>query len=147
MRKQLSKSEIKEIIGRIKKEFCLDNLISKKDSVVIDDDKIVVNGQIYFFEKDSRLMPHLKLLQNNNFLKKVVIDMNAVKFMASGADVMRPGIKEMDDFSKGEIISVVDEINKKPIAIGIALLGSDEIKIMDKGKVIKNIHYVGDEFW
>ncbi len=37
--------------------------------------------------------------------------------------------------------------HKKVIALGIALFSSEEIKALEKGKVIKVIHYVGDKLW
>jgi PUA domain protein len=60
---------------------------------------------------------------------------------------MRPGMKEMEDFAKGEIISIVDINNKKPLAVGMALFSSEEIKLMQGGKAVKNLHYVGDKIW
>ena len=45
------------------------------------------------------------------------------------------------------IISVVDENHGKPLAVGIALFAGEEIRNMASGKVIKNLHYVGDKIW
>ena len=73
--------------------------------------------------------------------------MPAVKFIANGADVMRPGIKEFDNFKKNQIIIIVDETHQKPLAIGEALVSSEEMKSLDSGKVIKNLHHVGDKIW
>ena len=73
--------------------------------------------------------------------------MPAIPFIIKGADIMRPGIKELDEFEKNEIIVIVDETHQKPLAIGISMFSRSEIKEMDKGKVIKNIHYVGDVTW
>ncbi len=44
-------------------------------------------------------------------------------------------------------MKTIDEKNRKPIAIGSAMFSSKEITSMEKGKVIKNIHFVGDSFW
>ncbi len=74
--------------------------------------------------------------------------MLAVPYMIKGADVMRPGIKEIDGgIAKGEIVAIVDEMNKKAIAVGIAEFSTEEMREMMKGRVIKNIHWVGDEIW
>ena len=74
--------------------------------------------------------------------------MGAVKFVVNGADVMRPGIVEIEEgIAKDEFVAVIDKNNKKPLAVGIALFSSEEMKGMNSGKVIKNIHYVGDELW
>jgi len=42
---------------------------------------------------------------------------------------------------------VVDVKNRAPLLVGVALFESEEIKKMRKGKVIMNIHHVGDIIW
>ena len=49
--------------------------------------------------------------------------------------------------AKDEFVGVIDKNNKKPLAVGIALFAGNEMQKMTSGKVIKNIHYVGDELW
>ena len=74
--------------------------------------------------------------------------MGAVKFIVNGADIMRPGIVEIEaGILKDELVSIIDKNNQKTLAVGIALFSSAEMKGMSLGKVIKNIHYVGDELW
>mgnify|MGYP001600693721 FL=1 len=127
--------------------------VSKKDTVELSETEtakiILLNKQPAFFYLQQRLIPHLKLLQQHpDLLKKIVVDMGAVKFMVSGADVMRPGIVEIEaGISKDDLVVVVDVNNHKPLAVGIALFNSEEMQTMTSGKVIKNIHYVGDEIW
>lgn len=147
--KQLSKSDIKEINEQTKKYgFEIDK---KEKAMLVEPEEglqiVLVEKKPLFFYHENKIVPTLKLLLEKNFLKKVVVDMNAVKFVASGADVMRPGIKSMDDFLKDEIVVIVDEKNKKLLSVGIALFSSSEISKMDKGKVIKALHYVGDKIW
>ncbi len=126
-------------------------VLSKKDHVELLEDRykfILINKKPAFFYHGNRAVPNLKFLQENNVLKKITIDMGAVKFIVNGADVMRPGIKEIEDgIKKDDVIVIIDEKNKKPLAVGIALFSTAEIKAMGSGKVIKNIHYVGDEVW
>jgi PUA domain protein len=31
--------------------------------------------------------------------------------------------------------------------VGKALVSSDEIKNMEKGEIVKNLHYISDKFW
>ena len=74
--------------------------------------------------------------------------MGAVKFVASGADVMRPGIKEIDPaIKKDDLVVVVDITHKKPLCVAHAQFSGEEMQKMGKGKVLKNVHYVGDEIW
>ena len=125
--------------------------ISKKDQVELVEDKykiILINKKPAFFYFGNKLVPTLKFLQENNVLKKITVDMGAVKFVVNGADIMRPGIVEIEEgIMKNDFVAVVDVNNKKPLAVGIALYDAFEMKGMKIGKVIKNIHYVGDELW
>ncbi len=79
---------------------------------------------------------------------RVVVDMGAVKFLANGANVMRPGIISFPaPFVKGDMVVVVDEKHAKALAVGTAMVDSSEGEKMGKGPVIKNVHYIGDKFW
>ena len=74
--------------------------------------------------------------------------MGAIKFLIGGADIMRPGITYFDEgIQKGDFVVIVDENNSKAIALGLALESTQNMKLQEKGKVIKNIHYVGDWIW
>ncbi|MFH1064693.1 MAG: PUA domain-containing protein, partial [Candidatus Woesearchaeota archaeon] len=98
--------------------------------------------------KEDLLLPTLRLILQDNFLKKVVVDMGAVPFAAKGADMMRPGIIEVDtEVEQDDIVAIVDEKNRKPIAIGQTLFSKDEMLMMDRGKMVLNIHHVGDDIW
>ena len=131
--------------------------LNKKDPVVLleDDTKkisqkiILVNNQSEFFYYENKLIPTLKNLQrNNHILKQIAVDMGAVKFMVKGADLMRPGIVEIEPgFKKDDFIVIVDVNNRKPLAVGIALFSSEEIQVQPGGREVKNIHYLGDEIW
>ncbi len=153
-RRSLSNSEVKTLHGQIEATYSI-GILHKKEKIeqaetAVNKAKttlILLNGQPVFFFHGGSVLPTLKLLQQRNFLKNAVIDLHAVKFIIGGADVMRPGIMEMDSFEKDAVVAIVDEQNKMPIAVGIALFSSAEIHDMEKGKVIKNVHWVGDELW
>ena len=51
------------------------------------------------------------------------------------------------DFEKCCFVVIRDEKHSKPLAIGEALFSSEEISKMEKGKVILNLHYIGDKIW
>jgi predicted RNA-binding protein (TIGR00451 family) len=68
--------------------------------------------------------------------------------MVKGADVMRPGIvKIAPDVRKDHPVLIVEEKYGKPLAVGVALYDAEEMEACGKGKVIKTIHYVGDDLW
>ena len=152
MKKQLSKSDVVKLNEEISQQFGLSDFFGKKDDVsLVESDHrlyVVKEGTVFFFYQDGKLIPTLKLLLQNQFLKQVVVDMGAVKFMSSGADVMRPGITELDhEIKKDEIVVVVDQTHKKPLCVSKALFSGEEIFKMPRGKVLKSLHYVGDLVW
>ncbi|MDR2830498.1 MAG: DUF1947 domain-containing protein [Methanobrevibacter sp.] len=111
--------------------------------ILVDDEPtiILINNKPY---------PTLKYLINNDIriVKKVVVDMGAVKFMANGADAMSPGIVDASkNIVKDDVVVIVDESHKKPLAVGISLIKADEMINNNKGKAIKTIHFIGDDIW
>jgi PUA domain protein len=61
---------------------------------------------------------------------------------------MRPGIVEIDPaINVGESVCVVDKNHHKPLSVCEALFSGTDMQAMQKGKVLKNIHYVGDAMW
>jgi len=122
--------------------------INKNNKTDIKNKLILINQLPSFFYYNDKPVPTLKYLQANLILKKITVDMGAIKFVINGADIMRPGIKEIEEgIEKEELVVIIDENNQKPLAVGISLLSSTEMQKTTSGKVIKNIHYVGDELW
>ncbi|ABL88806.1 RNA-binding protein, containing PUA domain [Pyrobaculum islandicum DSM 4184] len=101
---------------------------------------VFVVPTLYLIHKSSknRLLPQYP---------KAVVDQGAVVRIIKGADIMRPGIKSfVGDFNKGDIVFVTDEKNRV-IAISVALYSKSEIEQMQKGKVLINLHHLGDKIW
>ncbi len=147
----LSKSDIKSLNGLFVEYFDTE-LLSKKDTVQkieIDEGTFLkVNGSISFFYFETIPLPTVHLLLSNLFLPAITVDMGAVKFVVSGADIMRPGITSVDEsIQKDDFVAIIDENNKKPIALGRALMTSDDVKHATSGNCVKNIHRVGDKIW
>lgn len=142
-RVQMRSKELNEML----KEYSYE--VSKKDTVELIDDKIIlVNKKPCFFYYEKRLVPTLHTLQEKELLKKIVVDMGAVRFLVGGADLMRPGVKKIDPkIKKEDFVVVVDMNNTKPLIIGIALFDAGDMETLASGKVVKNIHYVGDSLW
>lgn len=81
-------------------------------------------------------------------LPAVVVDMGAVPHVCNGADVMAPGVVEVrGDFEEEGLVVVRDVRHGKALAVGGALTSSAEMRSEEKGRVIRNIHYVGDKLW
>lgn len=119
-------------------------------------DELSVGEEMVYFADNSPLilrrkiglLPSLKFDKYVQSLPRVVVDMGAVAHVANGADIMRPGIREIpSNFGRGDLLVIVDEKYGKPLALGLAEMESTEMKSMSKGKVIRNVHFVGDELW
>ncbi len=110
---------------------------------------VLVDGQPQIMLVDERPFPTLKAALTMEMKSKyVVVDMGAVRFMANGADVMSPGIVDADpDLVEGDVVVVVDETHRKPLAVGISLISGPEMVENDKGKAVKTIHFIGDPIW
>ncbi|MCK5282906.1 MAG: DUF1947 domain-containing protein [Nanoarchaeota archaeon] len=140
------KREINDVIRKYNFEFSKGDIV---EFIETDYNVLKSNNEVLFFYLENDIYPSLKfVLKHPDCLKKIVVDMGAVKFVVNGADIMRPGVVDIDnDIKENEVILVVDIDNKKPLAIGNALMNSGDMRNMDSGKVIKNIHYVGDKIW
>jgi len=81
-------------------------------------------------------------------MPRIVVDMGAVPHVVGGADVMAPGIRKVSgDFREKQYLVIVDEKHGKFLAIGKALIGSAQMVGTKKGRVVENLHYVGDLIW
>jgi PUA domain protein len=78
----------------------------------------------------------------------VEVDMGAVPFVTKGADVMAPGIVAADEaISPDDLVWIRDTRNKRPLAVGRALVPGTEMVSSKKGKAVKTLHHVGDAIW
>lgn len=149
-KEQLNKKHLKEIIDWLD-TIGLVCTFSKKDKVERVDDRIlIVNGNIDYIIYSDKVYPSLKLILKEGVdkFKKISVDAGAIRFVTKGADVMRPGVTKIDEgINKGDFIVIVDDRFNKPLAVGISEYGSDDMRALDKGKVLKNIHFVGDDVW
>ena len=107
---------------------------------------IMVDGEAFLFRSHGGLSPVLKALDRIT-LKRVVVDMGAVPHVVNGADIMAPGVVSADDdIVQDEDVVIVDERHGKPLAVGRALVPGAAMR-GPRGKVVENLHHVGDEIW
>lgn len=149
MKKQLSKNDIWQLGELVKRSFQSPDLFHPNDRVeLVDNEVYLINNRPGLIRSQGRLIPSLHILLEHNFLKRIVVDMGAVQFVTSGSDVFRPGCKAIDEsIQKDEIVSIVDERHEKPLAVGIALMSGKDMKSLEKGAVVKLVHWVGDRMW
>lgn len=109
---------------------------------------VFVDNKPLILRTQTELLPSLKFDELVNSLPKIVVDMGAVSHVVNGAHIMRPGVREVkSEFSSGSIVIIVDEKYGKALALGRADMDSGSIRSQSKGKVVANLHYVGDDFW
>ena len=148
MRKRaLPKREIRDLNTDLA-NFQLD---VKANIEIVEDTRgtiITEEGEPVLLLHQGRWFPTLQTLNKINPLRKITVDMGAIPYVCAGADVMRPGIKAIEDgITKDSPVCVIDEKYGKILAVGFSLFDSEEMKKMEKGKVIKNLHYAGDWIW
>lgn len=152
----LNKKEKQEVIAYISSEFPNIKLELSPKTVVrkVKNEKTtlyILEGLAAFVKFNEMFLPILVESLNKNVLDRmpsVVVDMGAIPYIANGADVMRPGIVTLEGkFEKDDLVIVRDEKHRKPIAVGKALESSENIMKAEKGKVVTNLHYVGDKIW
>jgi PUA domain protein len=112
-------------------------------------DAVIVDGKVLAIVLGG--VPFLTvrgLLRYSVTKRFVTVDMGAVKFVANGADVMGPGIVDADPtIAEGDLVWIRDERNKRPLAIGRALVPADAMLAKTKGKTVASVHFVGDKLW
>ena len=114
----------------------------------IDNEIQLITGKdIKILKIKDEYLPFLSEISTLEKFPFVQVDMGAVKFMCKGANLMRPGIKKFAEFSKDDIVCIVEESQNKFLAVGKSLVNSSELDNMDKGEILKNLHYISDKAW
>lgn len=139
-------AELREIFGE-----AVDGLSSAKFEVVTTDEGKIIfaDGRQMFMDLDGRVFLTVRgALEFNPQVRRVIVDMGAVRFVVNGADIMSPGITGCDEnIAAGDLVIIVDETHKKPLAIGKALMDGEEMVAATSGKAVKSLMHVGDSFW
>ncbi|MBL7015420.1 MAG: RNA-binding protein [Nitrosopumilus sp.] len=145
----ISKSETSALLKTVSERWGIDfpKIKNVKVHQILDDAQIITGDGIKILKVNDDYLPFLSETETLEKFPTVTVDMGAVKFMCKGANLMRPGIKEFSEFEKDKLVCIVEESQHKFLAVGKSLVSSSELKTMEKGEVIKNIHYISDRFW
>lgn len=81
--------------------------------------------------------------------------MGAIKFVLQGANIMCPGLTSPGAFSDGDHdeveadkpVAIFAEGKKHPIAVGITKMSFGDMKSINKGIGVENVHQLGDGLW
>ncbi len=141
----MKRRDQKQLLAKLSEKYELD--VDKVEVAKIEDKQVYLfDDEVEFIHDEMGLYPFLggKFVDS---LADVVVDMGAIRFVCNGADIMAPGITDLSEFNLGDLVVVRDVTHGKALAIGVANKSSGDIVASKKGKVIKNLHYVGDRLW
>ncbi|KAJ7977915.1 malignant T-cell-amplified sequence 1-like, partial [Quillaja saponaria] len=140
-------------------EPVLDDLLPKKSPLIVVKcqnhlNLVLVNNVPLFFNiRDGPYMPTLRLLhQYPNIMKKLQVDRGAIKFVLSGANIMCPGLTSpggaLDEEVQAESpVAIMAEGKQHALAIGFTKMSAKDIKTINKGIGVDNMHYLNDGLW
>jgi len=145
----ISKSETAELLKTVSEKWGIEfpKIKNVKVHQILDDAQIITGAGIKILKVNEDYLPFLSEVETLKKFPNVMVDIGAVKFMCKGANVMRPGIKKYTEFEKDRLVCIVEESQHKFLAVGKSLVSSSELENMERGEVIKNIHYISDRFW
>lgn len=145
-RKSLKRKVAKKLFEELSSVFG-EIIAERVESAVLEDVTVYLLDYVVEFVRDGDAIYPFLGGSHVDGLPRVVVDMGAIPYVCNGADVMAPGIADMDSFEVGDLVVVRDVTHGKALAIGKALKSSSDIEASRKGKVIENLHYVGDSLW
>ena len=145
----ISKSETSALLKTVSEKWGVEfpKMKNVKVHQILDDAQIITGDGLKILKVDEDYLPFLSEIEMLERFPTVTVDMGAVKFMCKGANLMRPGIKKFTEFEKDKIVCIVEESQHKFLAVGKSLVSSSELETMEKGEIIKNLHYISDRFW
>ncbi len=145
----ISKSETTSLLKIVSERWGIEfpKIKNLKVHQITNDAQIITGEGIKILKINDDYLPFLSETETLEKFPNVTVDMGAVKFMCKGANLMRPGIKKFTEFEKDKLVCIVEESQHKFLAVGKAMVSSSELEEMEKGEVIKNMHYISDNFW
>jgi len=145
----ISKSETSVVLKNVTEQWGIElpKIKNLKVHQIKNNAQIITGKGIKILRIDDDYLPFLTETAMLEKFPNVMVDMGAVKFMCKGANVMRPGIKKNTEFEKDKLVCIVEESLHKFLAVGKSMVSSIELENMEKGEVIKNMHYISDKFW
>ncbi|KAJ9065274.1 translation machinery-associated protein 20 [Entomophthora muscae] len=162
---QLKSSVQRNIRAKIAEQYPsiegnLEDILPKKSPIILQKysqehvNFITVNNVPLFFNNyDGPYFPTLRLLhQYPDMLPSVQVDRGAIKFVLAGANIMCPGLTSagarLDTDLPAQVpVAIKAEGKEHPLAIGLTLMSTDDIKKINKGHGVENVHFLNDSLW
>lgn len=145
----ISKSETTSLLKTVSERWSIELPKNKNLKVhqISNEAQIITGNGIKILKINEDYLPFLSETEILKKFPNVTVDMGAIKFMCKGANVMRPGIKNYTEFKKDKMVCIVEESQHKFLAVGKSFVDSSEIESINKGEIIKNMHYISDKYW
>jgi len=145
----ISKSETSALLKTVSDRWEIEcpKIKNLKVHQISNEAQIITGKGIMILKINDDYLPFLSETETLEKFPNVIVDMGAVKFMCKGANLMRPGIKKFTEFEKDNLVCIIEESQHRFLAVGKAMVSSSELENMEKGEVIKNMHYISDKFW
>ncbi|KAK7317103.1 hypothetical protein RJT34_01059 [Clitoria ternatea] len=140
-------------------EPVLDDILPKKSPLIVAKCQnhlnlvLVNNVPLFFSVRDGPYMPTLRLLhQYPNIMKKLQVDRGAIRFVLAGANIMCPGLTSPGGALDEEVgaecpVAIMAEGKQHALAIGFTKMSAKDIKAINKGIGVDNLHYLNDGLW
>lgn len=79
-------------------------------------------------------------------------DAGAIKFVLSGAHIMCPGLTSAgatmhDEVGADAPVAIYAEGKEHAMAVGVTKLSTADMKAVNKGVGVENVHYLNDGLW
>lgn len=154
-KKIISGKERRALVEKLTNDISnIDELLPKKGSYsrltfAKMESLITKDGQVILLEMKDLTFPYLKIIRKLEHKYPIIsVDIGAIRFVTNGADIMRPGVVNVaDEVVEGSLVLVVEETKGAPLCYGIALYDAIDMRAMEGGKCIKNLHYLKDKYW
>jgi malignant T-cell-amplified sequence len=145
----ISKTETTALLKIVSEKWKMEfpKIKNLKVHQISNEAQIIIGNGIKILKTDEEYLPFLTEIEMLKKFPNVMVDVGAIKFMCKGANLMRPGIKKFTEFEKDQLVCIIEESHHKFLAVGKAIVSSTELETMEKGEVIKNMHYISDKFW
>lgn len=85
-------------------------------------------------------------------MPKLRADKGAIKFVLSGANIMCPGLTSPGatihvEVDAGTQVAIYAEEKELAMAVGFTTMSTAEMKEVNKGIGVENLHYLNDGLW
>lgn len=163
---QLKSSVQKNIKAKLVEQFpnlakYADVIMPKKEQLRVakcpDHIEILVtstNGaHLFYRQREGPYFPALRLIhQYPDIAPTMQVDRGAIKFVLSGANIMCPGLtspggRVPDEIEAEQVVTIMAEDKQHALAIGLTKLSGKDMKGINKGIAVENIHYLNDGLW